>query len=169
MIVNTLLPEFCRQQAENISNHLDVFFMSDVFDEGKRSEIMSRVKNKGTKPELYIRELLCELGYNHYRLRTSKLYCSPDIVFPGLKKAIFVNGCFWHGHDCSRGATPKSNVDFWRDKVNKNIDRDKINYEELQNLKWDYLIIWQCEIKANNRLKLKERLKDFMTRRNHEQ
>lgn len=164
MIGNALPPEFCRQQAKNIINYLDVFFMSDVYDEDKRSEIMSHVKNKGTAPELYVRKLLCELGYNHYRLKTSKLNCSPDIVFPSLKKAIFVNGCFWHGHDCSRGALPKSNVDFWRNKINKNIERDKANHEELRNSKWDYLVIWQCEIKIKKRYELGEKLKEFMSR-----
>ncbi|HMM22392.1 MAG TPA: DNA mismatch endonuclease Vsr [Selenomonadales bacterium] len=163
MIGNALPPEFCRQQAKNISNHLDVFFMSDIFETGKRSEIMSHVKNKGTEPELYIRKLLCELGYNRYRLKTSQLKCSPDIIFPRLKKAIFINGCFWHGHSCSRGALPKSNVNFWRNKIKKNVDRDKTNYEELQELKWDYLIIWQCEIKIKNRTNLEKRIIDFLT------
>jgi DNA (cytosine-5)-methyltransferase 1 len=163
MIGNALPPEFCRQQAKNISNHLDVFFMSDIFEADKRSEIMSHVKNKGTEPELYIRKLLCELGYNRYRLKTSQLKCSPDIVFPRLKKAIFINGCFWHGHSCSRGSLPKSNVNFWRDKINKNIIRDNTNYEELKKLEWDYLIIWQCEIKVSNRLALKDRLTRFLT------
>ena len=164
MIGNALPPEFCRQQAQNISKHLDVFFMSDIYDNDKRSEIMSHVKNKGTEPELYIRKLLCELGYSHYRLKTSKLSFSPTIVFPALKKAIFVNGCFWHGHNCSRGVLPQSNVDFWRDKINKNIERDKANYEELLNLNWDFLVIWQCEIKEKNRCQLEHKLKNFMGR-----
>ena len=163
MIGNALPPEFCRQQGENIAKHLDRCFMTDIYDEEKRSEIMKKVKNKGTEPELFIRELLCELGFNRYRLKTSQLNCSPDIIFPNLKKVIFVNGCFWHGHDCSRGALPKSNIDFWCNKIRKNIERDKANYNELEIMKWECLVIWQCEVKIKNLKELKKKINDFMT------
>lgn len=162
MIGNALPPEFCKQQAENICEHLDVFFMTDVFDKTKRSEIMSAVKNKGTKQEISVRDLLCRLGFNKYRLNTSQLRCSPDIVFVGKKKAIFVNGCFWHGHNCSRGSLPSSNVNFWKEKINKNKERDLKNYDELESKGWSYLVIWQCEICKKNMPNLEKKVRIFM-------
>jgi len=162
MIGNALPPEFCKQQAKCICKHLDVYFMPDVFDKAKRSEIMSAVKNKGTKQEILVRDLLCRLGFNKYRLNTPQLKCSPDIVFVGLKKAIFVNGCFWHGHDCSRGTLPSSNIDFWKNKINTNKERDLHNYAELESKGWDYLVIWQCEISKKNMALLEEKVRMFM-------
>lgn len=163
MIGNALPPAFCRQQAERISTHLDGVFMSDIFDPKKRSEIMSKVKNKGTSPELYIRKLLCEMGYRHYRLKSPTLPCNPDIVYPGMKKAIFINGCFWHGHDCNRGHLPETNHDFWEKKIAHNKERDTNNYAALKQLGWDYLVIWQCEIKKSKESELRKRLNDFLT------
>lgn len=162
MIGNALPPEFCKQQAQCIHEHLDVIFMPDIFDEEKRSQIMRSVKNKGTKQEMVIRDLLCSLGFNRYRLSTSQLDCSPDIVYPGLKKAIFVNGCFWHGHDCSRGALPSTNREFWEAKIKKNKKRDAENYLELEAKGWEYLVIWQCEIKKKNVSELTYTLTKFM-------
>lgn len=163
MIGNALPPEFCKKQAKNICKHLDVFFMTDVFDKAKRSEIMSAVKNKGTKQEMAVRDLLCRLGFNKYRLKTSQLKCSPDIVFVGMKKSIFVNGCFWHGHDCSRGILPSSNTNFWKNKINKNKERDLQNYAELESKGWSYLVVWQCEITKKNMSKLEEKIRSFMS------
>lgn len=162
MIGNALPPEFCKQQARSVQEHLDVIFMPDIFDQEKRSQIMRSVKNKGTKQELLIRKLFCKLGFNRYRLSTSQLSCSPDIVFPSLKKAVFINGCFWHGHDCSRGALPTSNADFWKSKIEKNKKRDAKNYEEIESKGWSYLIIWQCEIKKKYELELERRIVKFM-------
>lgn len=136
--------------------------MSDIFDKEKRSQIMGSVKNKGTKQELLIRKMLCALCFGHYRLSTSQLKCTPDIVYPGCKKAIFVNGCFWHGHDCPRGALPSSNKELWRKKISKNKERDDKNYQELVSQGWTYLIIWQCEIKKKNAPDLERRILEFM-------
>ncbi|EGO63410.1 DNA mismatch endonuclease Vsr [Acetonema longum] len=162
MIGNALPPEFCRQQAQSVKEHLDVIFMPDIFDKEKRSQIMRSVKNKGTKQELIIRELLCSLGFGQYRLSTSQLRCAPDIVYPGRKKAIFVNGCFWHGHDCQRGTLPSSNREFWEEKISNNKQRDNINYQEIESQGWSFLVIWQCEIKRKNMTNLEERIIIFM-------
>ena len=94
MIGNAIPPAFCKIQSLSIKNKLDVVFMADIFDDNKRSEIMRRVKNKNTAPEMFIRKMLTQMGFR-YRLNTKELKCNPDIVFPSLKKAIFINGCFW--------------------------------------------------------------------------
>ena len=162
MIGNALPPEFCRQQAESINKHLDVFHMADIYDKEKRSMIMNAVRNKGTKQELFIRKLFCRLGYGSYRMKTPQLICSPDIVFPGLKKAVFVHGCFWHGHDCPRGALPSDNAEYWKAKITRNKDKDLINCAELIDKGWQYLVIWQCELKIKNTPMLEEKIKLFM-------
>lgn len=162
MIGNALPPVFCKIQAQKISEHLDGVFMPDVFDKNKRSEIMSKVKNKNTSPELAIRKLLCEMGYGHYRLNSKHLPCHPDIIYPGMKKAIFANGCFWHGHECRRGHLPETNHDFWVEKVRRNMARDQANRENLEALGWTVLVVWQCEIKGSNREQLIDKLKEFM-------
>jgi DNA (cytosine-5)-methyltransferase 1 len=163
MIGNALPPAFCRQQAEHISTQLDGVFMSDIFDSEKRSAIMSMVKNKGTEPEVYVRKLLCKMGYNHYRLKSSSLPCNPDIVYPCMKKAVFINGCFWHGHNCNRGHLPESNHDFWDAKIARNKERDTNNYIALKQLGWDYLVIWQCEIKKSRADELCKKLFYFLS------
>ena len=135
--------------------------MPDIYDEFKHSEIMKKVKNKNTTSEMVIRKLLTEMGYR-YRLSTNKLHCNPDIVFPSKMKAIFVNGCFWHGHDCNRGHFPDSNKEFWQQKIQKNRDRDQKNYYECEKEGWSYLIIWQCEIKISRMDFLKSCLTGFL-------
>lgn len=162
MIGNALPPVFCKIQAQKIAEHLDGVFMADVFDENKRSEIMSKVKNKNTAPELVIRKRLCEIGYGHYRLNSKYLPCHPDIIYPGTKKAIFVNGCFWHGHECRRGHLPEANHDFWAEKIRRNMARDQANYVNLENLGWTVLVIWECEIKISNKKTLVDKLRRFM-------
>lgn len=160
MIGNALPPEFCRFQTQSIYEHLDGY-MADIFDEEKRSEIMSKVKNKNTEPELIIRKILTKAGYK-YRLKCKYLPCNPDIVFPSKKKAIFINGCFWHGHDCKRGHLPEKNKEFWRKKIIINNGRDEKNYKSLVEVGWHYLVIWQCEIKKVNMEALELRLKNFL-------
>jgi len=162
MIGNALPPEFCKQQANSLREILDEIFMTDIFDEKKRSQIMSTVKNKGTKQERFIQDLICKLGYDYCQSPVSQLRCSPDIVYPELKKAIFVNGCFWHGHDCSRGALPASNIKFWQEKITKNKKRDEKNYKDIESCGWSYLVIWQCEIKKKKLPELEKRIIEFM-------
>lgn len=111
---------------------------------------MASVKAKGTKPEMIVRRSLHRLGFR-YRLHGSDLPGSPDIVFPSRRKVIFVHGCFWHGHECRWGRLPKSNVDFWRAKIDANRARDNRNVTDLQRLGWDTHTVWQCELREQAR------------------
>ncbi len=126
----------------------------------RRSDIMRRVKSENTRPEMKIRKLLFGMGYR-YRLHRRDLPGKPDIVFPGRKKAIFVHGCFWHGHDCRAGKNrPASNKTYWTEKLERNMARDRRNQEQLAELGWSYLIVWECEIK--NEIELADRLAGFL-------
>jgi DNA mismatch endonuclease (patch repair protein) len=112
----------------------------------ERSAIMRAVKSRDTSPELAVRKLLTEMGYR-YRLHSKKLPGVPDIVFPSRKTAIFVHGCFWHGHSCKRGArTPKTNIAYWRAKIARNVARDRRRASELRRLGWRAKIVWECEV-----------------------
>lgn len=112
-----------------------------------RSEMMARVRSKDTKPEKLVRSLLHALGYR-FRLHRRDLPGSPDIVLPARKVAIFVHGCFWHGHSCKRaGRLPKTNADFWAKKLADNLARDARNRSALENLGWKVLVVWECELK----------------------
>jgi len=126
---------------------------SDVFDEATRSAVMRRVKGQNTAPELKVRKVLTALGAR-YRLHRADLPGKPDIVMPGRRLAIFVHGCFWHGHDCARGArVPKANRDYWVGKVERNRARDAKNREALDVLGWRVETIWECELKDADALK----------------
>ncbi len=105
---------------------------------------MQAVGTKNTSPELVVRKLLFRLGYR-YRLHRRGLPGTPDIVFPGRKKAIFVHGCFWHGHTCPKGRPPKSKLDYWAPKLLANRLRDEKKQADLAVLGWDVLVVWQCE------------------------
>ena len=118
-----------------------------------RSAIMRAVRSKNTSPEISVRKLLSACGYR-YRLHYKKLPGSPDIVFPGRKKAIFVHGCFWHGHSCSRGArVPKTNRGYWITKVSRNRKRDAKIHRALSFAQWQVLTIWECQVKDANLLR----------------
>lgn len=121
--------------------------MSDVFTPEKRSSVMRRVKGRDTSPELKVRRILTRLGAR-YRLHRADLPGKPDIVMPGRKLAIFVHGCFWHGHDCARGArVPKANRDYWLAKVGRNRVRDVASQAALAQAGWRVETIWECEMK----------------------
>ena len=120
---------------------------TDVYPPAKRSAVMARVKAKDTKPELVVRRLLWGLGAR-YRLHAKALPGKPDIVLPGRRLAIFVHGCFWHGHDCARGArVPKANRDYWLGKVGRNRERDAANRERLAAAGWRVETVWECDLK----------------------
>ena len=120
---------------------------TDVFTPQKRSAVMRRVKSRDTTPEKLARALLTELGVR-YRLHRADLPGRPDIVMAGRRLAILIHGCFWHGHDCPRGArVPKSNQDYWLAKVGRNRQRDAAALETLQALGWRVETIWECEMK----------------------
>lgn len=121
--------------------------MTDVYDARKRSAVMRRVKSKDTRPEKTVRRLLTALGVR-YRLHRKDLPGSPDIAMPGRKLALFVHGCFWHGHDCARGSrVPKQNRDYWTAKVGRNRARDIVSRDKLEALGWRVETIWECEMK----------------------
>jgi len=120
--------------------------MADHVDPKRRSAIMSAVGSRDTKPEMRVRKALHRLGYR-YRLHRKDLPGSPDIVFPKKKKAIFVHGCFWHGHQCRWGRLPKTKLDYWLPKIEANKYRDARNVSELHALGWKVLILWQCELR----------------------
>ena len=110
----------------------------------QRRRIMQAVKSKNTKPEWIVRSLLHGMGYR-YRLHRKDLPGRPDIALISRRKAIFVHGCFWHGHDCSKGRLPKSRLDYWKPKLERNKERDREKTAMLQSLGWAVLVIWQCE------------------------
>jgi DNA mismatch endonuclease (patch repair protein) len=121
--------------------------VTDVFTVEKRSAVMRRVKGRDTAPELKVRRLLHRLGAR-FRLHRKDLPGAPDIVLPGRRLAIFVHGCFWHGHDCARGArVPKQNRDYWLGKVGRNRERDAANRTALEALGWRVETLWECELK----------------------
>ncbi|MBN1902753.1 DNA mismatch endonuclease Vsr [Candidatus Sumerlaeota bacterium] len=132
----------------------------DPLTPAQRKKTMQSVKSEDTKPEIKIRKLIFSLGYR-YRLHRKDLPGKPDIVFPSRKKIIFVHGCFWHGHNCRSGQNqPKTNQKYWKAKIRKNVKRDFKNIENLKQLGWNPLIIWECEIKDAKRIK--KRIKIFL-------
>lgn len=120
---------------------------ADVFDPVKRSAVMRAVKSRDTAPERAVRAAVCELGYaRRYRLNGAKLPGRPDLVFGAMRKAVFVHGCFWHGHTCKRGARqPKDNATYWRAKIARNVARDRATLRTLKDAGWSALVIWECE------------------------
>lgn len=132
--------------------------MVDKISKEKRSEIMRSIRSKDTKPEMVVRKLLTNLGYR-YRLHRKEILGKPDIVFIGRKKAIFVHGCFWHGHEnCKKAKIPE--IEFWQKKIRRNIERDSIILAKLDSLGWKTIIIWECELK--NITSIQERLVSFL-------
>jgi len=124
----------------------------DTVSKEKRSEIMSKVRGKNTAPERTVRSLLHSLGFR-FRLYRQDLPGKPDIVLPKYKTAVFVNGCFWHGHDCKLARLPKSNIEYWHNKISRNKSRDTRVVQQLRELGWNVYVIWECEIKNIPRLK----------------
>jgi len=119
----------------------------DIYSQLKRSQIMSKVHSKDTKPEMLVRRHLHALGFR-YRLHSSKLPGHPDIVLPKWHTVIFINGCFWHRHEgCKQATMPKSNIEFWQAKFNKNVDRDRKSHDALEAAGWHVIVLWECEIK----------------------
>jgi len=127
-----------------------------------RRRTMQAVKSKDTAPELLVRSLAHGMGYR-FRLHRKDLPGKPDLVFPGRQKAIFVHGCFWHGHDCPRGArVPNQNRDYWLTKIDKNRERDRAAAKALASTGWKIAVLWECELKDKRHLQ--QRLKWFLGR-----
>jgi DNA mismatch endonuclease (patch repair protein) len=113
----------------------------------ERSRIMRAVKARDTAPELQVRRLVFALGYR-YRLHKTDLPGKPDLAFASRRSVIFVHGCFWHGHSCTRGArTPKHNAEYWARKIARNRARDRANISALRKLGWRTLVIWECQLR----------------------
>lgn len=136
--------------------------MPDTLTPEQRSERMSRVRGKDTKPEILVRRLVHGMGYR-YRLHRNNLPGKPDLVFGPRKKVIFIHGCYWHRHEgCKLARLPKSRLDFWLPKLEGNKARDETKQRELSAMGWKYLVIWECEIQTHNLSLLKNKIRMFL-------
>jgi DNA mismatch endonuclease (patch repair protein) len=118
----------------------------DIWSKAKRSQVMSRIKGRDTKPELIVRSLLHRAGVR-FSLRRKDLPGRPDIVLPRFKAVIFVHGCFWHRHEgCKVASNPKTRKVFWNAKFNGNVARDKRNIHDLRQIGWKVKVVWECEV-----------------------
>lgn len=132
--------------------------MADCHDKETRSYNMSRIRSKNTKPEEVVRKYLFSKGFR-YRKNDARLPGKPDIVLPKYKTVIFVNGCFWHKHEsCKYFVWPKSNPEFWKNKIERNIQRDIQNHQLLRDTGWNVLVVWECELKKDVQEQTFERL-----------
>ena len=128
--------------------------MADVHNKETRSYNMSRIKGKNTKPEIQVRKFLFAEGFR-YRLHDKKLPGKPDIVLPKYKTVIFVHGCFWHGHeDCKYYNVPKTRTEWWKDKIERNKQLDKMNEDKLIEMGYTVINIWECVIKKKSFIEL---------------
>ena len=124
--------------------------MADKLSPQQRHYCMSRIRGKATKPELQVRQWLWSHGYR-YRLNVKRVPGKPDIILRKYRTAIFINGCFWHGHeDCDKYSLPRTNTDFWMDKITRNRERDQRNYKDLYDAGWHVIVIWECQLKKKN-------------------
>lgn len=134
----------------------------DTLTPEQRSERMSRVRSKDSKPELAVRRLIHGLGYR-YRLHRRDLPGTPDLVFAGLKRVIFVHGCFWHQHPgCKNARMPKSRQEFWGTKLGANVTRDERDLRALRKLGWQTMVVWECEV--SDIARLTRRITGFLNR-----
>lgn len=132
--------------------------MADTVSKQNRSEIMSHVTGKETKPEIMVRKYLFARGLR-YRKNVKQLPGTPDIVFPKYKTAVFVNGCFWHGHKgCKYSHLPSTNLEYWEKKIADNLERDERKTRKLEKLGYRVLIVWQCQLKPNIKIETLETL-----------
>jgi|TARA_B100001964_G_C13651280_1_gene344828 DNA mismatch endonuclease (patch repair protein) len=129
--------------------------MTDIINKKRRSWNMSRIRSTNTQPEITVRSFLHRNGFR-FRLHQKSIYGRPDIVLKKYKTVIFIDGCFWHRHkDCTYAYTPKSRIDFWNNKFESNIKRDKKVNKSLKNEGWNLIRIWECETEVNELLKSK--------------
>jgi len=124
--------------------------MADIVPKAKRSEMMAGIRGKNTRPEILIRRALHARGYR-FRLHRKDLPGKPDIVLPKHRAVIFINGCFWHGHDCHLFKWPKTREDFWLEKIGGNKVRDQAKRAALEQAGWRVLVIWECALKGTRR------------------
>ena len=130
-----------------------VIALSDVHSPDIRSYNMSQIKGKNTKPEEIVRKYLFSHGFR-YRKNDKRYPGKPDIVLPKYKTVIFVNGCFWHMHEgCKYFVWPKNNAEFWKEKIRQNADRDQRDYDQLRQLGWNVIVVWECELRPKGQSK----------------
>lgn len=126
-----------------------------MVDAERRSAIMARIRSEDTVPEMLVRKMLHAAGFR-FRLHRGDLPGKPDIVLPRYKVAIFVHGCFWHGHEsCRDGRRPKSNLDYWNRKLDRNRERDRRSQAKLEAIGWRPLVVWECELEDPDQLLLR--------------
>lgn len=123
--------------------------MTDIVDTAARSRMMSKIKGKNTKPEKMVRSALHAEGYR-FRLHRKDLPGNPDIVLPKYRAAIYVNGCFWHGHECPLFKWPKTREEFWKTKILENMHRDQKNYQKIISMGWRVCVVWECSIRSRS-------------------
>lgn len=139
--------------------------MTDIYSKEKRSNIMSKIGGKDTKPEIIVRKYLFSKGFR-YRINDKRYPGKPDIVLPKYRTVVFIHGCFWHGHEnCKASKLPETNSDFWKKKISDNVDRDRKNIKELRNSGWNVIVVWLCDVKSkSNREKRLQLLIEEITR-----
>lgn len=142
--------------------------MADNHSKEIRSMNMSHIRSKNSKPEKMVRKHLFSKGFR-YRKNAKELPGKPDIVLPKYKTVIFVNGCFWHMHDCPRFVWPSSNQEYWVPKIQKNAERDKANIRQLQDLGWQVITIWECQLNLGSAARTLHNLVLAITERNTQQ
>lgn len=128
--------------------------------EGRRAH-MGRIRSEDTQPEMTVRRMLHALGYR-YVLHDARLPGKPDLVFPTMRKVLFVHGCFWHGHDCGRGFRPKTNAEFWKAKIDGNKARDRRNLRLIRASGWSVFTVWECRTQPAKIDALRRRLLAFL-------
>lgn len=134
--------------------------MVDVVDKQTRSRMMSGIRGRDTKPEIIVRKYLHGAGFR-FRLSPKDVFGKPDIVLPKYRTVVFVHGCFWHRHiGCKIATTPKSNIDFWLEKFDKNVARDKLVQARLRKERWKVIIIWACQINEKKLVTLCSRIQE---------
>lgn len=134
----------------------------DNLTAAERSKQMRLVRSKDTRPEMLVRHLVHRLGYR-YRLHRTDLPGRPDLVFPSRKKTIFVHGCFWHAHTCRLGRMPKSHLRYWKNKIQRNKERDVVTLRRLRGMRWKSLVLWECQLRDVN--VLSRRIDRFLRKR----
>ena len=134
----------------------------DIWSKKKRSEVMSRIRSKNTKPEIFVRSMIHNMGYR-FRIHRRDLPGCPDLVFPKYRSIIFVQGCFWHLHKgCRDGTIPKTDHEKWKAKLERNVMRDKQNFKKLKDMGWEVLVIWECEVEKKID-KVEKKVRKFLT------
>lgn len=134
--------------------------MADNHSKEIRSYNMSQIKSNNTKPEVTVRKYLHAHGFR-FRKNDKRYPGKPDIVLPKYKTVIFINGCFWHMHNCRKFVWPKSNDQYWKKKIYANVERDNYNYEKLKALGWRVIVVWECEVNDDCLRSLTEKIKEM--------